>query len=137
MGKNLYENIRNFFDANELLALKAQDVKSMKIFYSKHPLVRLAHRIEETNYSLLLLKNDKTQLDEMSFQNASVSHWENETFNYGSIRATTQPYKSFDQNEHKDQYMKLAKFIITHCQDQLKSTYNLKEVRVPENKVID
>jgi len=47
------------------------------------------------------------------------------------------PNLTYNFDQHKQQYDKIADFIISHCQKEMKTTFKLKEVMVPENNVID
>ena len=58
-------------------------------------------------------------------------------FRYGAIRNGRNPYAGYDHGQHKDEYEKLANFILGYCQEEMRSTYKLKEVLVPENEVLD
>ena len=58
-------------------------------------------------------------------------------YRFGAMRNAKIPYMRFNFDKHKSQYDKLANFIIEYVQEEMRSSYKLKEVFVPENHVLD
>ena len=55
---------------------------------------------------------------------------------YGMIRALNDPDTKFNNDLHKNEYSKLAHFVIDFVQKQMKNTFKLREVMIPENRHI-
>ena len=71
-----------------------------------------------------------TSKDQIKETNYGLVRTNRNTF--GMVRDLEDPTKMFDFANHKDQYNKLADFVVKFVQDTMVQTYNLQELWIPE-----